>query len=219
MSACLVSEWILPVVVRYLGVCDYTATFQRMQAFNQTRQPDTADEIWLLQHHPVFTLGLNGKPEHVLDAGPIPLIQTDRGGQVTYHGPGQFIVYILLDVRRNALGIRDIVTRLEQSVIAFLASRNIVAVARKEAPGVYVQGKKIAALGLRVKNGSCYHGLSLNVDMDLSPFLRINPCGYAGLEMTSLKKLGMQVSVAQVASEILQIIQQQFGIEQVSIYE
>ena len=208
-----------PVVVRYWGLCDYADIFQRMQTFNQTRQPDTADEIWLLQHHPVFTLGLNGKAEHVLDAGNIPLIKTDRGGQVTYHGPGQLIVYILFDVRRNVLGIRDIVTRLEHSVIHYLASENIVAVARKDAPGVYVQGQKIAALGLRVKSGSCYHGLSLNVNMDLTPFTRINPCGYAGMEVTSLQRLGLQTSVEQVASALLKNIQYQFGIEQVSSHE
>ena len=208
-----------PVVVRYWGLCDYADIFQRMQTFNQTRQPDTADEIWLLQHHPVFTLGLNGKAEHVLDAGNIPLIKTDRGGQVTYHGPGQLIVYILFDVRRNVLGIRDIVTRLEHSVIHYLASENIVAVARKDAPGVYVQGQKIAALGLRVKSGSCYHGLSLNVNMDLTPFTRINPCGYAGMEVTSLQRLGLQTSVEQVAWALLKNIQYQFGIEQVSSHE
>jgi lipoyl(octanoyl) transferase len=214
-----VTAFAAPVIVRDLGVCDYAEIFQRMQAFNQTRQADTADEIWLLQHYPVFTLGLNGKSEHVLDAGDIPLIQTDRGGQVTYHGPGQLIVYILFDVRRNALGIRDIVTRLEQSVIDYLATENIVAVTRKAAPGVYVNAQKIAALGLRVKRGSCYHGLSLNVDMDLAPFSQINPCGYAGLEVTSLQQLGLQYSVQQVAPILLKNIQQQFGIEQVSYYE
>lgn len=208
-----------PVVVRYWGLCDYADIFQRMQIFNQTRQPDTADEIWMLQHHPVFTLGLNGKAEHVLDAGNIPLIKTDRGGQVTYHGPGQLIIYILFDVRRNGLGIRDIVSRLECSVIHYLASENIVAVARKDAPGVYVQGQKIAALGLRVKSGSCYHGLSLNVNMDLTPFTRINPCGYAGMEVTSLQRLGLQISVEQVAWALLKNIQYQFGIEQVSSHE
>lgn len=204
-----------PVIVRNLGVCDYADIFQRMQTFNQTRNADTADEIWLLQHFPVFTLGLNGKPEHVLDAGEISLIKTDRGGQVTYHGPGQLIVYILFDVRRNQLGIRGMVTKLEQSVIDFLAAEKIESMARKDAPGVYVQGKKIAALGLRVKSGGCYHGLSLNVDMDLSPFQRINPCGYAGLEVTSLQQLGLSYSVDEVAAALLKHIQQQFGIERV----
>lgn len=208
-----------PVTVRYFGVCDYADIFQRMQLFNQSRNADTADEIWLLQHWPVFTLGLNGKAEHVLDAGDIPVIKTDRGGQVTYHGPGQLIIYTLFDVRRNQLGIRDMVTRLELSVIDFLASQNIEAVARKDAPGVYVQGKKIAALGLRIKSGGSYHGLSLNVDVDLSPFSRINPCGYAGLEVTSLQQLGLRYSVDDVAKELLKNLQHQFGIERVSIHD
>jgi lipoyl(octanoyl) transferase len=208
-----------PVTVRYFGVCDYADIFQRMQSFNQSRNAETADEIWLLQHWPVFTLGLNGKAEHVLDAGDIPVIKTDRGGQVTYHGPGQLIIYILFDVRRNQLGIRDMVTRLELSVIDFLASQNIEAVARKDAPGVYVQDKKIAALGLRIKSGGSYHGLSLNVDMDLSPFSRINPCGYAGLEVTSLQQLGLRYSVDDVAKELLKNLQQRFGIERVSIHD
>jgi lipoyl(octanoyl) transferase len=208
-----------PVTVRYFGVCDYADIFQRMQSFNQSRNAETADEIWLLQHWPVFTLGLNGKAEHVLDAGDIPVIKTDRGGQVTYHGPGQLIIYTLFDVRRNQLGIRDMVTRLEQSVIDFLASQNIEAIARKDAPGVYVQDKKIAALGLRIKSGGSYHGLSLNVDMDLSPFSRINPCGYAGLEVTSLQQLGLSYSVDDVAMELLKNLQQRFGIERVSIHD
>jgi lipoyl(octanoyl) transferase len=208
-----------PVVVRHFDVCDYADIFQRMQIFNTSRIADTADEIWLLQHHPVFTLGLNGKPEHILDAGDIPIVKTDRGGQVTYHGPGQLIVYTLFDVRRNQLGIREMVTRLEQSVIEFLAGNNVAAAARKEAPGVYVAGKKIAALGLRIKSGGSYHGLSLNVDMDLSPFSRINPCGYAGLEVTSLQQLGINESVNNVAVALLKNIQHQFGIERVSIHD
>jgi lipoyl(octanoyl) transferase len=207
------------VVVRNFGICEYAGVFQRMQEFNRARHAESADEIWLLQHEPVFTLGLNGKPEHVLDAGEIPLIKTDRGGQVTYHGPGQLIVYILFDVRRNQLGIRDMVTRLEQSVVDFLATENILAVARKDAPGVYVEGKKIAALGLRIKSGGCYHGLSLNVDMDLSPFSRINPCGYPGMEVTSLRKLGLAYSVDETAKKLLKNIQHQFGIERVSLHE
>lgn len=222
MRTCVVCAVIsvdTPVTVRYFGVCDYADIFQRMQLFNQSRNADTADEIWLLQHWPVFTLGLNGKAEHVLDAGDIPVIKADRGGQVTYHGPGQLIIYTLFDVRRNQLGIRDMVTRLELSVIDFLASQNIEAVARKDAPGVYVQGKKIAALGLRIKSGGSYHGLSLNVDVDLSPFSRINPCGYAGLEVTSLQQLGLRYSVDDVAKELLKNLQHQFGIERVSIHD
>lgn len=208
-----------PVEVRRFGVSDYAEIFQRMQVFNQSRLPQTADEIWLLQHRPVFTLGLNGKPEHILDAGDIPVVRTDRGGQVTYHGPGQLIVYTLFDVRRNQLGIRDMVTRLEQSVIDFLASHHIESAARRDAPGVYVNSRKIAALGLRIKNGSSYHGLSLNVDMDLAPFSQINPCGYAGLEVTSLHQLGLTVAVDDVANSLLKNLQHQFGIDRVHIHD
>jgi lipoyl(octanoyl) transferase len=206
--------FVSPVIVRHLGVRDYAETFQRMQKFNQTRDAETPDEIWLLQHPPVFTLGLNGKREHILNAGDIAVVNTDRGGQVTYHGPGQLIAYVLFDMRRNQLGVRQTVSALEQAVIDVLARQNIAACARKDAPGVYVNGKKIAALGLRVKNGSCYHGLSLNVDMDLSPFSRINPCGYAGLEVTSLRALGLGYTVAQVTPLLLTELCRQFGINQ-----
>ncbi len=202
-----------PVIVRYLGEKDYLSIFNKMQAFNQHRESSTLDEIWILQHPAVFTLGLNGKREHVLDAGDIPLIETDRGGQVTYHGLGQLIVYILFDVRRNKRGVRELVSGLEQSVIDLLALDNIKAEAKKTAPGVYVNGEKIAALGLRVKQGGCYHGLSLNVDMDLSAFDRINPCGYADLKVTSMKKLGLHYDTEQVAKRLLPVLCQQFEIE------
>ena len=201
------------VIVRYLPETDYELTLQKMQQFNQQRDASTMDEIWLLQHPPVFTLGLNGKEEHVLDRGDIPLIATDRGGQVTYHGPGQLIAYILFDVRRNERGVRDMVTGLEQSVVDLLAEDDIKAVARKDAPGVYVDGQKIAALGLRFKQGGCYHGLSLNVDMDLSPFKRINPCGYADLEVTSMRQLGLAHKIDRVAESLLTHMCQHFGIE------
>lgn len=208
------------VIVRYLGMQDYQDTLQRMQAFNAGRQADTADEIWLLQHPPVFTLGLNGKAEHVLDAGDIPLVQTDRGGQVTYHGPGQLIAYVLLDVRRNRLGIRQMVSRLEQAVIDLLARNKVSAYARKDAPGVYVNEAKIAALGLRVKSGGTYHGLSLNVNMDLTPFRRINPCGYPGLAVLNMADLGLGYTVDQVSELLLDCLCQQFEIEKISkIYE
>ncbi len=202
-----------PVIVRYLGEKDYLSIFNKMQAFNQHRESSTLDEIWILQHPAVFTLGLNGKREHVLDAGDIPLIETDRGGQVTYHGLGQLIVYILFDVRRNKRGVRELVSGLEQSVIDLLALDNIKAEAKKTAPGVYVNGEKIAALGLRVKQGGYYHGLSLNVDMDLSAFDRINPCGYADLKVTSMKKLGLHYDTEQVAKRLLPVLCQQFEIE------
>ena len=201
----------MPVLVRHLGLQEYLATWQRMQAFNLNRDESTPDEIWFLQHPPVFTLGLNGKQEHVLDAGDIPLIETDRGGQVTYHGPGQLIVYILFDVRRKSWGVRQLVSCLEQAVIALLNDYGIVAYAKKQAPGVYVDEKKIAALGLRVKQGGTYHGLSLNVDMDLTPFERINPCGYPGLKAVNMSSFGLGYNIEQVSEALLSKLCQQFG--------
>ena len=183
------------IILRTLGFADYDPVWRRMQAFTDTRDETTADELWLVEHPPVFTLGLNGKPEHVLDPGPIPVIPVDRGGQVTYHGPGQAVLYVLVDLRRRGMGVRALVTLLEQAVIAFLADHGIRAEARPDAPGVYVNGAKIAALGLRVRRGASYHGLALNVDPDLSAFARINPCGYEGLETTSLKALGVEMDV------------------------
>ncbi|MFP3873167.1 MAG: lipoyl(octanoyl) transferase LipB [Thiohalophilus sp.] len=174
-----------------------------MQAFTQQRQADTADELWLLQHPPVFTLGRNARPEHLLDPGDIPVIPVDRGGQVTYHGPGQLMVYTLADLKRLELGIREFVTRLEQAVIDLLADYHIEARGRRDAPGVYVGEAKIAALGLRVKQGYTYHGLALNIDMDLSPFARINPCGYAGMAVTQLRDLGISDSLATVSDRFV----------------
>lgn len=172
------------------GLSDYASTWAEMRAFTVGRTEDTPDEIWLLQHTPVFTLGQVGRSEHLLDPGNIAVIRTDRGGQVTYHGPGQLVAYVLVDLRRLGLGIKGLVRLLEASVIAFLAGYGIEAEARPEAPGVYVAGAKIASLGLRVRRGCTYHGLSLNVDMDLTPFLRIDPCGYPGLAVTQLVDLG-----------------------------
>jgi len=183
------------ILLRNLGFADYEPVWRRMQAFTDARDEATPDELWLVEHPPVFTLGLNGRREHVLDPGPIPVIPVDRGGQVTYHGPGQAVLYVLVDLRRRGLGVRALVTLLEQTVIAFLADHGIRAEARPDAPGVYVDGAKIAALGLRVRRGASYHGLSLNVDPDLSAFGRINPCGYEGLATTSLKRLGVQIDV------------------------
>lgn len=174
------------IKILFSGLQPYGETWQRMRAFTDGRDTGTPDEIWLVQHPPVFTQGVAGKVEHLLNPGDIPVVQTDRGGQVTYHGPGQLVVYPLLDLRRGGLGVRDLVTLLEQAVVEFLGCWGIDAAARPEAPGVYVQGKKIASLGLRVRRGCSYHGLSLNVNMDLAPFLRINPCGYNGLQMTQL---------------------------------
>lgn len=188
-----------------------------MQQFTAERDAETADEIWLLQHPPVFTQGLNGKPEHILNKGNIPVVEIDRGGQVTYHGPGQLVVYCLLDLKRNKLGVRQVVTALETAVINYLAEQNIQAVARKDAPGVYVEGAKISALGLRVKRGCCYHGLSLNVDMDMAPFSQINPCGYKGLEVTQLKDIGVKHSMAAVEKDLLNQLTKQLLIDSVKL--
>jgi lipoyl(octanoyl) transferase len=174
-------------VVRQLGLRDYEPVWRRMQAFNQLRTADTRDEIWLVQHFPVFTQGQAGKDEHLLSTGSIPVIRVDRGGQVTYHGPGQLVAYLLLDIKRRPLGPRPVVDAIERSVMDVLASWGIDARARPKAPGVYVDDAKIAALGLRFKNGSSYHGLSFNIDMDLKPFALINPCGFQGLKTTQLK--------------------------------
>jgi len=176
-----------PCDVRHLGLQPYAKVLADMHAFTANRTADTVDELWLLQHEPVFTQGQTGKPEHVLNAGDIPVIQSDRGGQVTYHGPGQLIVYFLLDVRRRDAGVRTLVDLIEQSVLKVLASYGIEGQLRKGAPGVYVGDKKIAALGLRIRRGCSLHGLGFNIDMDLEPFTRINPCGYAGMECTQLR--------------------------------
>jgi lipoyl(octanoyl) transferase len=190
----------LAVQVKWLGRVAYEPTWRAMQVFTDTRGADTPDELWLLEHEPVFTLGMNADPTHVLDAGEIPVVQIDRGGQVTYHGPGQLVVYPLIDVRRAGIGVRALVTALERAVIDLAAASGIVAECRVNAPGVYVDGRKLASVGLRVRRGGSYHGLALNVNMDLAPFLRINPCGYAGLEMTQLAALGGPASV-QAAGE------------------
>ena len=174
------------LAVRELGLVDYPIAWQAMQRFTNERVPDTVDEIWLLQHPRVFTQGQAGKPEHLLLPGDIPVIQADRGGQVTYHGPGQLVCYLMLDVRRLGFGVRELVSRIELSLIDLLTSYGVQAIAKPDAPGVYVDGAKIASLGLRIRNGRSFHGLALNVDMDLEPFGRINPCGYAGMSMTQL---------------------------------
>ncbi len=196
----------MSVKVRHLGEVDYQNTWQKMQDFTNTRQPDTADELWFLQHPPVYTLGKNGKVEHVLNPADIPVINSDRGGQVTYHGPGQIVVYTLLDLKRLNLGVRQLVTVLEQSVIDLLADYSVNASARRDAPGVYVNDAKIAALGLRVRKGCSFHGLALNVDMDLEPFTRINPCGYEGLEVTQLKNLFADVTIENVSNDLQQVL-------------
>jgi lipoyl(octanoyl) transferase len=176
-------------LISTLGLTDYTPVWQAMQSFTNTRVANTPDELWVLQHKPVFTQGQAGKPEHIHDAHGIPVIQSDRGGQVTYHGPGQLVIYFLLDVRRRGFGVRALVDLIEQSLLSVLASYDVDAHLRKGAPGVYVGEQKIAALGLRVRKGGSLHGLSFNIDMDLTPFSYINPCGYAGLEVTQLRAL------------------------------
>jgi lipoyl(octanoyl) transferase len=193
----------LALVVRRLGRREYLPVLQAMQRFTDGRGPDTTDEIWLTEHPPVYTLGLNGKPEHVLDPGDVPVVQCDRGGQVTYHGPGQLVVYTLLALRRRALGVRQMVSALELAVIDLLQDFGIEAHARPHAPGVYVGQAKVAALGLRVRRDCCYHGLSLNVDMDLEPFRRINPCGYPGLAVTQLRELGAPTDPDAVADGLV----------------
>lgn len=185
-------------LVRDLGLVAYTPTWRAMQAFTAARGPETPDQLWLLQHPPVYTLGLAGRREHVLDPGDIPVVGCDRGGQVTYHGPGQAIVYALLDLRRLGIGVKELVRRLEQAAIDTLAAHGIAGERRAGMPGVYVDGAKIAAIGLRVTRGCTYHGLSLNVDMDLEPFSRIDPCGYPGLASTRMADLGVHDKIAAV---------------------
>ena len=177
------------IQIRQLGLQPYEPISQAMHDFTDTRDESTADEIWLVEHERVFTQGQAGKAEHVLVPGDIPVIQSDRGGQVTYHGPGQQVMYVLLNLKRRKLGVRELVTILEQTVVCTLAELGIEAYPRADAPGVYVDGRKICSLGLRIRKGCSFHGLALNIDMDLSPFLRINPCGYAGLEMTQVSSL------------------------------
>jgi lipoyl(octanoyl) transferase len=190
-------------LIKHLGLVDYEPTWRAMQTFTDTRTAETPDELWVVEHHPVYTQGLAGKSEHLLRLTDIPVVKTDRGGQVTYHGPGQLVVYLLIDFKRMQIGVRELVRRIEQSVIDMLAGQGITANGDVNAPGVYVDGAKIASLGLRIKNGAVYHGLSLNVDMDLTPFSWINPCGYEGLRVTQMKDLGVDKTLAQVAELLL----------------
>ncbi len=199
----------MAIVIRELGLQPYQQVWQQMQVFTDQRTDTTPDELWVLQHPPVYTLGKNAKPGHILDPGAIPVIQSDRGGQVTYHGPGQIIVYTLLDLNRMHIGVRGLVTRIENSIIELLKDDGVTANARKQAPGVYVDGKKLAALGLRVRRGRSFHGLALNVDMDLEPFSRINPCGFRDLEVTQMSDLVDSVDIEQVAARLLSHLQQQ----------
>ena len=199
-------------VVRHLGEVDYLKTWQDMQAFTDARDEASADELWFLQHPPVYTLGKNGKVEHILNPQDIPVVNSDRGGQVTYHGPGQIVVYTLLDLNRLKIGVRELVTLIEQSVIDLLADYGVSSSARRDAPGVYVNDAKIAALGLRVRKGCSFHGLALNVDMDLEPFSRINPCGYEGLEVTRLKDIIKDIEIRNVADDLQQQLLNKFAL-------
>ena len=190
-------------LVKFLGRVDYEPTWRAMQQFTDSRTENTPDEIWILEHPPVYTLGLAGKEEHLLQSTDIPIVKVDRGGQVTYHGPGQLVAYLLIDFKRLGIGVRELVRRIENSVIDLLAEFGIAANGDVDAPGVYVNGEKIAALGLRIKNRAVYHGLSLNIDMDLTPFTWINPCGYANLKVTQMKDLGAHITVEEAAQRLL----------------
>lgn len=193
----------MALIIRRLGLQGYQKTWQTMRDFTEKRTDETADEFWLLEHPPVYTQGLSGKAEHLLDPGNIPIVQTDRGGQVTYHGPGQLILYPLIDLKRKKLGIRALVSALESSTIALLKQYGLKAYARADAPGVYINQAKIASLGLRVRRGCSYHGLSLNVCLDLAPFSGINPCGHSGLTVTSLHKLGISIKAHEPAPALI----------------
>ncbi len=200
--------------VRWLGRVEFEPTWRRMQQFTQERGADTPDEVWLLEHPPIFTLGMNAAPEHLLAPGDIPVLQIDRGGQVTYHGPGQLVIYPLVDVRRLGLGVRQLVMALENAVIELMADWQIQAHARRDAPGVYVGERKLASVGLRIRRGSSYHGMAFNVAMDLEPFTRINPCGYQGLEVTDLRSLGLPLTVEQTAEALTGRLLKTLGLAQ-----
>ncbi|KPK12643.1 MAG: hypothetical protein AMJ68_00960 [Acidithiobacillales bacterium SG8_45] len=191
------------LVVRNLGHRDYQPVWDAMRAFNRTRTPDTEDEIWLVEHSAVYTLGLNCKNDKVVGGGDVPIVKSDRGGQITYHGPGQIVVYVMIDLKRRGTGVKQLVQAMEQSVIDLLADYDVAASRKQDAPGVYIDGAKIAALGLRVRQGGSYHGIALNVAMDLAPFSRIDPCGYPGLPTTRLKDLGISLGVFEAGDRLV----------------
>jgi lipoyl(octanoyl) transferase len=198
----------MSLTTRFLGLNDYKVTWQSMQQFTESRTGETPDEIWIVEHYPVYTLGLNGKREHLLNTGSIPVVHCDRGGQVTYHGPGQLVIYPLLDMKRSKLGVRQLVTLLEEAMIKTLAFYHINANSRPDAPGVYVDGKKIGSIGIRIRKNCSYHGLSLNNQVDLSPFKGINPCGYSNLEVTRLADLGVNLTNKELALPLIEAITQ-----------
>ena len=207
----------LPVTVRRLGLVEYAPTLERMRVFTETRTSTTPDEIWLLEHPPVFTLGTNADKSHVLNPGSIPVIEVDRGGQVTYHGPGQLVAYVLMDLARARLGVRELVCRLENAIVDVLTLHNIIASGRDNAPGVYTENAKIASIGLRIRRNCSYHGIALNVNTDLEPFSRINPCGYAGLAVTSTAALNGPQSVSDIADALLESLLLQLNLNPNSV--
>jgi lipoyl(octanoyl) transferase len=209
----------MALVVRQLGQQPYLPIWEKMQAFTNERSPDTPDEIWLVEHPPVFTQGQAGKAEHILQVADIPIVQVDRGGQVTYHGPGQQLMYVLIDIRRRKLGVRQLVTALEETVVAHLAQAGILAYPKKDAPGVYVDEMKICSIGLRIRKGCSFHGLALNVDMDMQPFSYINPCGYAGLQMIDSKRLGDNRDLRLCGESIVHCFGQLIGVTEFNFKE
>jgi len=198
-------------VIRHLGRTEFETTWRAMQDFTTNRSAETPDEIWLTEHNPVYTLGLNRKDVRMPSRDDIPVVNTDRGGKITYHGPGQTIIYLLIDLKRKGINVRQLVSSMENSVVKLLAEANIHGLARADAPGVYVRDKKIASVGLRLKKECCYHGISLNVDMDLAPFSAIDPCGYRGLEVTQLRDLAIYLSQAEAAEKLLKYLTKELG--------
>jgi lipoyl(octanoyl) transferase len=207
------------IAIRDLGLQEYEPLWRAMQRFTDERDASTRDEIWFTEHPPVFTLGLNASHDHLLDTGDIPVVQIDRGGQVTYHGPGMLMIYPLIDLKRAGIGVRDLVTALEQSVVDLAAGYGVDAAARPDAPGVYVSGTKFASVGLRIRRGASYHGMALNVAVDLAPFLRINPCGYAGLEMTDLATLGGDSELDAVRRKFLPHFLEHLGMSDMPVFD
>jgi lipoyl(octanoyl) transferase len=205
------------LIVRQHGLCDYQSCWRAMRDFTDQRTTETTSELWIVEHLPVFTQGQAGKPEHILDAGDIPIIQTDRGGQVTYHDPGQIIIYLLLALREVGLGVRGLVSAIENAIINLLADYDIEAHARSDAPGVYIGEAKIAALGLRIRRGYTYHGLAFNVDMDLEPYQRINPCGYANMPVTQARDQGIMAEKKLLTDKLIQHLCTQMGYEAINL--
>ena len=205
------------LVIRHINTGHYEQIWQAMQSFTDTRDESVTDELWVVEHDPVFTQGQAGKDEHLLNPGDIPVVKVDRGGQVTYHGPGQLVVYLMLNLRRRKIGVRELVTQIEQAIVDLLAPYGITAYPKSDAPGVYVDDKKIASLGLRVRKGCSFHGLALNIEMDMAPFLRINPCGYAGLEMVQTSQLGGPKTVDEAAEKLTQILAKRLGSDHIAV--